>query len=362
MIPILPIRRTMRAFLVCLLSLHALAQAEVVVAIRYLQIEGVSHAHLWLFDDAGKPIRQLTAAKTGQDEDPQFSPAGTEIVFVRTEKEQKEWRSISVTGKGERLLDQAPAWYPLKAPAPFDYPPDAPIPNQPGRLRLEESVKPGELKYATPDGRDLLFLRDVPERADPADSYYPKAGFLRDVQTGTEKAFEEMPITTFVQTGNAKEDAFRWGGASLKERAKLRAEPAMRWESQLLDSLLLRDGSPFLIAPPLRVAFFRQHRGSTYGDGRFAIDLNTRRITELTPNGGARIHPLPNELRFVCVCGERYRPLGDGRRIVNCSYLDQWDAALHRIRFAEARPAIFHGASILREGKAPVAIPRLGDE
>jgi hypothetical protein len=352
----------MRAFLVCLLSLHTLAHAEVVVAIRYLQIEGVSHAHLWLFDDAGKPIRQLTAAKSGQDEDPQFSPDGTEIVFTRTEKEEREWRSVSVTGKGERVLAQAPAWYPIEPPAPFDDPPDAPVPNQPGQRRLGESVKPGELKYATPDGRDLLILRDVPERADPGDSYYPKAGFLRDISTGTEKAIEELPITTFVQTGNAKEDAFRWPGASPKKRAELRAEPVMRLETELMDSLLLRDGSPFLIAPPLRVAFFRQHRGSTYGDGRFAINLNTRRITELTPNGGARIHPLPEEPHFVCVCGERYRPLGDGKRTVNCSYLDQWDATLHRTRFGEARPAIFYGASIIRKGKAPVAIPRASEE
>ena len=99
MIPSFPSGKACAHSSLCLLSLHALAHAEVVVAIRYLQIEGVSHAHLWLFDDAGKPIRQLTAAKTGQDEDPQFSPDGTEIVFMRTEKEQKEFRSISVTGK-----------------------------------------------------------------------------------------------------------------------------------------------------------------------------------------------------------------------------------------------------------------------
>ena len=151
-------------------------------------------------------------------------------------------------------------------------------------------MKPGELKYATPDGRDLLILRDVPERADPGDSYYPKAGFLRDVSTGTEKAIEELPITTFVQTGNAKEDAFRWPGASPKKRAKLRAEPSCAWRRSSWILCCSADGSPFLIAPPLRVAFFRQHRGSTYGDGRFAIDLNTRRITRVDAQWGCA-HP-----------------------------------------------------------------------
>jgi hypothetical protein len=42
-------------------------------------------------------------------------------------------------------------------------------------------------------------------------------------------------------------------------------------------------------------------------------------------------------------------PLGDGKRTVNCSYLDKWDAEFHKVRYAWSIPAIFGGASVWRD-------------
>ena len=56
------------AFLILTINLHG--ASEVVIAIRYLQAEGASHSHLYLYREDGKFLRQLTADNSGQDVDP----------------------------------------------------------------------------------------------------------------------------------------------------------------------------------------------------------------------------------------------------------------------------------------------------
>jgi hypothetical protein len=82
-----------------------------------------------------------------------------------------------------------------------------------------------------------------------------------------------------------------------------------------LDGVLVCNGSPFLFVGHLRVAFLRQHRGSTFCEGFFALDIDTRRLHELIPNCGDII-PLKDRPVFFCICNERYLPLGDGTRVV----------------------------------------------
>ena len=57
-----------------LLGTPAPAASEIVIAIRYLQAEGTSHSHLYLFWEDGKLLRQLTNANSGQDSAPIFAP------------------------------------------------------------------------------------------------------------------------------------------------------------------------------------------------------------------------------------------------------------------------------------------------
>ena len=82
----------MRRWLLALVALAAFASAgalpaasprEIVVAIRYLQAEGTSHSHLYLYREDGKFLRQLTNDNSGQDFDPIFAPDGATIVFSR---------------------------------------------------------------------------------------------------------------------------------------------------------------------------------------------------------------------------------------------------------------------------------------
>jgi hypothetical protein len=51
----------------------SMGDAEIVIAIRYLQAEGTSHSHLYLYREDGKLLRQLTNDDSGQDSGPIFA-------------------------------------------------------------------------------------------------------------------------------------------------------------------------------------------------------------------------------------------------------------------------------------------------
>src|SRR5438046_9023376 len=89
------------AITVVLLALASVANAasEIVVAIRYLQAEGESHSHLFLYREDGTLLRQLTKEERGQDLDPMFAPGGETIVFSREIAENKlEYGTIDQQG------------------------------------------------------------------------------------------------------------------------------------------------------------------------------------------------------------------------------------------------------------------------
>jgi len=66
-----------------ILTTQAWADAEIVIAIRYLQAEGTSHSHLYLYREDGKLLRQLTNDNSGQDSGPIFAQDGGMIIFTR---------------------------------------------------------------------------------------------------------------------------------------------------------------------------------------------------------------------------------------------------------------------------------------
>src|SRR5437588_10748846 len=108
-------RLTTRALIVAtffLLAIELPAASEVVVAIRYLQAEGTSHSHLYLYREDGKFLRQLTDDNSGQDVDLIFAPGGETIVFTR-EKTGKplEFWEIDPRGLGLKKLETTPDWY-----------------------------------------------------------------------------------------------------------------------------------------------------------------------------------------------------------------------------------------------------------
>ena len=329
---------------------------SVVVAIRYYLPEGTSHGHLYLFGPDARAARQLTRDVSGQDHDPVFSPDGGSIVYRRRLAGGEQWRSIRTSGEADHALEQVPAWHQKCAAAPpcFDYPKAVPIPGQPGGGRLYTASKPGEIVFKMSDGELELVLKDTAHQADPNDpSWYPKLPYLRVKGQEQDLSIEAFPV--FAPKRDPGEAAF-WSGPLPRGLVTDEREPNEDHEvfGSAEESVLLLDDSPFVVVPPMRAAFFDQHRGSTNGVGLFAVDLNTRRLCELSPNGGT-VYPLPQLPLFACVADQRYLPLGNGKMTVNCSYLDLWDARMRRIRFAEKKPAIFYGASLFVKG-APAQV------
>src|SRR2546423_8444107 len=83
-----------------ILTTQAWADAEIVIAIRYLQAEGTSHSHLYLYREDGKLLRQLTNDDSAQDSTPIFAPDGSVIVFTREKSNNaREFWSVDPIGK-----------------------------------------------------------------------------------------------------------------------------------------------------------------------------------------------------------------------------------------------------------------------
>src|SRR6202165_6011481 len=103
------IRRLVIAISLVVAATTLNAASEIVSAIRYLQAQGESHAHLFLYRDDGAFLRQLTKDDSGQDQDPIFAPDGETVVFTREISENKfEFWSIAPRGAGLKRLDAAP--------------------------------------------------------------------------------------------------------------------------------------------------------------------------------------------------------------------------------------------------------------
>src|SRR5437868_10054443 len=104
--------RVLIAGVFLILAINLPAASEVVVAIRYLQAEGTSHSHLYLYREDGKFLRQLTTDNSGQDVDPIFAPDGEVIAFTR-EKDGSplEFWSVHPLGGAPTKLDAVPDWY-----------------------------------------------------------------------------------------------------------------------------------------------------------------------------------------------------------------------------------------------------------
>jgi hypothetical protein len=330
----LPSATVVTAALVVLFAANARAVSEIVVAIRYLKSEGISHSHLYLYRDDGKFLRQLTNDNSGQDVDPIFAPDGTNIVFTREKANSSlEFWSIEPLGSGLKKLDSAPDWYEQTKTSLYftnrDGPkatesasPSAPetstSPSQPGLIGSRQT-------YKTPDNSVELILREDPR--DPDDQvdgeHHGKHYVIRYLKTGIQADFGALP-----------------GFFGVYEILHERQNP----------------DRVFLIEGLLRVAFFGLHLNSTDGDTTFTVDLNGPRLVRLSPNWAAPI-PLPGESAFLTLTENRYVPIPSTSKTANCSYVERWDAQLQKIRYARPNiAAICYGASMYRPDRTPAVI------
>ena len=301
----------------------ARADSEIVVAIRYLQAQGESHSHLFLYREDGTLLRQLTKEERGQDLDPMFAPDGETIVFTREIAENKfEYWSIEPKGGGLKQLDAQPEWYANTKTSPYFV-----WPEMEGSGDDESAPAFGERiqKFRAPDNSVELVLKEV--KGDENDSIngpeHGKHYVLRDLKTGKSTDFPKIP-----------------GFEGAVEQLILQGSK---------DTRFLFDGA-------LRLAFFGVHLNSTDGDTDYALDLTNRRFVRLSPNWAAPF-PLAGEGAFLSMTYNRYVPIPGSKKTANCSYLERWDSSLKKIRFArEGTAAVCYGASMYRPGKAPATI------
>ena len=304
--------------------------SEIVVAIRYFQAQGESHSHLFLYRDDGTLLRQLTKEESGQDLDPIFAPDGETIVFTREIAENKfEFWSVEPKGGALKRLDAEPEWYATtKSSAFFVWP------EMEGSGDDESAPAFGERtqKFRAPDGSVELILKEVKGNEDDSVNgpEHGKHYVLRDLKTKKSTEFPKIP-----------------GFEGAVEQLELKGSKDTR----------------FLFDAPLRLAFFGVHLNSTDGDTDYALDLTNRRFVRLSPNWAAPF-PLAGDGAFLTMTYNRYVPIPGTTKTANCSYLECWDGALKKIRFArEGSAAVCYGASMYRAGKTPatINIRRSGD-
>jgi hypothetical protein len=319
---------TLFLFLIATATLNA--ASEIVVAIRYLQAEGESHAHLFLYRDDGTLLRQLTKENSGQDLDPMFAPDGETIVFTREIAENKfEYWSVEPKGGGLKRLDAEPEWYANTKTSPYFV-----WPEMEGSGDDENAPAFGgrTQRFRAPDRSVELVLREV--KGDESDSVngpgHGKHYVLRDLKSGKSTDFPKIP-----------------GFEGAVEQLQLKGKITER----------------FLFDPPLRLAFFGVHLDSTDGDTDYALDLTNHRFVRLSKNWAAPF-PLTGEGAFLSMTYVRYVEIPGTTKTANCSYLERWDGSLKKLRFArEGTAAICYGASMYRAGKTPatINIRRSGD-
>src|SRR6266536_3080834 len=181
-----------------ILTTQAWADAEIVIAIRYLQAEGTSHAHLYLYREDGKLLRQLTNDNSGQDSAPIFSPDGTSIVFTREKpNDVREFWSVDLRGTALKKLNGAPDWYTQTKSSPYftNLEPEDTAAATPSQ---EESASPMATPtptYKAPDGSVELVLREDPNDEDDQINApsHGKHYLLRDLKRGSETEFVKIP-------------------------------------------------------------------------------------------------------------------------------------------------------------------------
>jgi hypothetical protein len=304
----------------------AFGGGEIVLANRYLQAQGTSHAQLFLYREDGTFLRQLTRDNSGQMTDPIFAPDGETIVFTREVGDHKDFWSIEPKGLNLHQLSPAPTWYAatkdsslftnLEAESEAGPNPDAPSDEQ------------KTVSFRSPDGLVEIVLKQTNSEDDQGDGPgHGKHYELHDLQTGKATEFEQLP---------GFEGVFEILHESLNKNHR------------------------FLIEPPLRLAFFGLHLNSTDGDTCYALDLVNRRLVRLSKNWATPI-PLPGEPAFLTWTTERYVAIPGSKKTANCSYFQRWDSNLVPVRYAATNAVICYGASIYRPGLSPAVISWNGE-
>ena len=308
------------------------AAGELAVAIRYLQAKGTSHAHIYLYREDGRLLRQLTRDETGQDRSPVFAPDGKTIVFTREmPKDVKEFWSVEPLGGGLQKLAAAPEWYLTTRNslffnniAPKGWPENKPQPGSPA-MEGEPAVH-----FAAPDGSVELVLGEV--KGDEGNGInglgHGRSYLLRNLRSRKEIKMGDVPgfegLWELLHNSKDPQHFFHFDGA-------------------------------------LRVAFFGLHLNSTDGDTSYALDLTGPRLVRLAANW-ATPFPLSGDGAFLTFTNARYLPIPGSAKTANCSFIERWDSTLKKVRYVkEGSAPNCYGASLYRPGKMPEIVTMTND-
>jgi hypothetical protein len=294
------------------------AASEIVVANRYLLPNRTSHAHLYLYREDGRLLRQLSRDNSGQDHDPIFAPDGETIVWTRVlPGSVKQWWSITPRRANAHRLKGAPVWY--KSTRNSDYFASTGSYGAYSTITPEPEDKAPRVR--TPDGKWEIVLRESASTEDDSGDGpgHGKNYLLRDLKTGKETEFGKLP-----------------GFYGIFDLLQSRRNPQQH----------------FLWEKNLHLAFFDLHLNSTDGDTVFALDLLKKRLVRLSPNWAAPV-PLPGESAFLTLTYNRYVPIPGSRKTANCDFVEHWNARFEKVRYARTNCVVCYGASLYRPGRAP---------
>ena len=164
----------------------------VAVSIRYLQVEGTSHAHIFLYDWNGRLLRQLTRAENGQDLHPVFSPDGREIVFTRRFPASDEFWLISLSRGETRKIDSPPTWYQNAATAAPCF--SLQIDDKASANAGVAAPSPTPARLIAPDGSiELVLNRTGDEEKDYGQGQLGRLFKYRDLKSGEESLIGDWP-------------------------------------------------------------------------------------------------------------------------------------------------------------------------
>jgi hypothetical protein len=187
-------KRTLTILLgIVVATLTANAENKLVaVSIRYLQVEGTSHAHIFLYDWDGRLLRQLTKGENGQDLHPVFSPDGREIIFTRKLPTGDEFRLINLARGDTRRIEAPPAWYQSAAAEAPSF--DLRINDEATGDAGKPSPSPAPTRLVAPDGSSEIVLdRTGDEEKDYDQGQLGRLFKYRDLKSGEESLIGDWP-------------------------------------------------------------------------------------------------------------------------------------------------------------------------
>lgn len=303
------------------------AAMQIVASVRhYYATSQRSYYHLLLYSGDGALVRPLTRLEGVNDLNPVFSPDGKQVCFLRKKIDPKvnarEGYALIADLENpaeEQALEGAPSWYKPKNEDVEGQ--EVFVPNEGRGLEKNE---PFAQRFTSPEGRFEIVIhynyREDKGKSDGGGGFAGDVTFrLRDRQTS---ATERMAL--------------------------------MKGFQRLSHAWLIHQ-TPYFYEGPLQLAFFCCHIDSTDGTAFYALDLNRKAFTPLSPNGGLVV-PIRGVPGFFFVSEERYQDLGDGKTRVNCKYLDFYGATLQRTRYAPPI-SVLGGAAVYVPGHGATVIP-----